>query len=292
MQHTLLHDQLTGLPNRAGLIHYLDHLLTDPTGTQQLGLCILDLDRFNDLSNALGPDTADHLLLAVASRLYALTAGTTCLAYLGADRFAFVVHPTTTVDDVIKLTEHALAVISEPFTVAGNDILVTATAGVVEGDRIGATADELLRTAGQALGWARDEGRPVVAYDPDRGAKDIVRYQIATDMNAALRNEQFTLAYQPLIDLSTGTMVGVEALARWHHPIHGEIPPHQFIADANRTGLIVELGAYLLHRACAQAAIWQRTTSAPFVVSVNVSTVQLRQPDSRTPWRRSSTAPD
>ncbi|HKT02441.1 MAG TPA: EAL domain-containing protein, partial [Rugosimonospora sp.] len=276
VQHALLHDQVTGLPNRASLTRWLHGALTDPASGQRLGLCVLHLDGFDDISDALGPEQADRLLATAARHLRAAAAqGPYYLAHLGRGEYALIVEHTTTVEDAVKAAEHAQRALPSRYRLAGHDITVTARAGIVEQPCAQASPDELVRTARQALRWAKTDNRPWMLYTEHRDALDRTQYTLSAAMPAALRNNQFHLAYQPMRRLPYGRVAGVAALARWLHPTHGAVPPARFVPLANRTGLINPLGAHLLHLACTQAHHWYRTGSTGVHVSVNLSTTQL-----------------
>lgn len=280
LQQALLSERLTGLPNRAGLAGRLDEILTDPPSCTRIGVCVINLDRFKTVNDILGHDKGDRLLRAVAMRLRHLAdCSNFYLAHLGADEFAIVVEHTTGEETMNKVTDLVLRTLREPFSLDGHHIPVTASAGIVEEATTSACPAELLRNADIALGWAKTHHRGEWAsFDPDRYASQVHRHAVAAAMPAALSADDFTLAYQPLIRLADCRMVGVEALARWHHPDHGNIGPAEFIPLAENTGLIEPLGLRLLEKACNDAVGWSSHTHSPFMVSVNLSVAQLRTP--------------
>jgi|GEM_PF-544964 len=279
LQQALLAERLTGLPNRARLTARLGEILTDPPVCERLGICVINLDRFRAVNDSLGHDKGDWLLRAVARRLHRLTDHPGhFLAHLGADEFAIVLENTTG-DDMAKVADLALRTLREPVNLDGHCIPIAASAGIVECAAVRADPTELLRNANIAMRWAKayDRGH-WVSFDQDRYAHELHQHALSAAMPAALRAGQFTLAYQPLIRLADRGLVGVEALARWHHPSHGPIGPAEFIPLAESTGLLVPLGLHLLERACAQAADWYRQAHDPFLVSVNLCAAQLRSP--------------
>jgi diguanylate cyclase (GGDEF)-like protein len=281
LQHALLHDPLTGLPNRASLIQRLRDVLAGADSGTRLGICLLSLDRFSAVTDSLGPDQGDQLLLAVARRLRGLaTTDGRFLAHLGGDEFALLAERTTGSDEVCKLAEDVLRTVPDPFPLGDHHIPITARVGIVERAAAGAEPNQLLRAAYTTLRWTQADRRSRRAvFDQRRNSADLARHTLTAAMPAALDRGEFRLAYQPLVRLRDRKLVAVEALARWHHPVLGVLDPTEFIALAEDTGLIEPLGLYLLERACLQAATWQRLVAEPPLVSVNLAVAQLRQPE-------------
>jgi diguanylate cyclase (GGDEF)-like protein len=281
LQQALLRDQLTRLPNRARLASWLGEVLSEPPRCERLGVCLIDLDRFKVVNASFGHDNGDRLLREVARRLRDLADRSGYfLAHLGVDEFVVVVQDTTNSDDMIKVADLVLRILREPFTINGHQYPVSASVGIVERAAAGVCPDELLRTADITLGWSKADpyGHPAV-FDPDRYTREVRQHELTADMPAALDRGEFTLAYQPVFRLADQRITEVEALARWHHPIHGEISPTQFIPLAERTGLIVPLGLHLLDQACRQAVSWRQHSDNPFRISVNLGVAQLRIPE-------------
>jgi diguanylate cyclase (GGDEF)-like protein len=285
LQHALLHDQLTDLPNRAQFTGWLEETLARaPEGTR-VGLCLINLDRFKAINNSIGMEKADQLLLAVANRLrpQANRYGH-FLAHLGGDMFAIGVDRTTNSDDVAKVADKALRTLADPVRLDGMQIPITASAGIVERAVAGAQAIELIRAADISVGWSKTEqgthrrGGRWALFDEERNATEVRRHTLTAAMPGALARGEFTLHYQPLVGLSDDSMVGVEALARWHHPELGMISPAQFIPPAEDTGLIVPLGLALLEQACEQAVRWRAETGKSLLMSVNLAVAQIRTP--------------
>jgi len=278
LQHVLLTERLTGLPNRARLTAWLDEILAQPPSCTRLGLCLVNLDRFKAVNDSLGHDKGDQLLCAVAQRLRSLTEqGGHFLAHLGGDEFAVVIQHTNGSDDVAKIADLVLRTMREPFRLDGHQVPVAANAGIVECAAADTRASELLRAADTTLSWAKAHHRGHWAvFDPQSYTSQLHRHALTAAMPAALTRGEFTLAYQPLIRLADRAIVGVEALARWQHPDWGTINPAQFIPLAESTGLIVPLGLHLLEQACSQAAAWHRDGGSSPLVSVNLTASQLR----------------
>jgi predicted signal transduction protein with EAL and GGDEF domain len=274
---------------------------TDRPVVTRLGICCIDLDGFKAVNDALGRHIGDRLLVAVADRLCDLASATgpvidappsgamgcswldrcrdgrLLVARLDSDEFAILIEETTRAEDAIKVADRALAVLAEPFHIDDHELPVSASAGVMEGPLAGTDSMELLRAADIALHWAKVDGKSRWAlYEEERSAHDTARYRLSAAMPAGLRRGEFTLLYQPLVNLANDHLVGVEALARWHHPEHGVLGADRFVGLAEDTGLIVALGARLLEQACRQAVAWQDICADPPYVSVNLAARQIR----------------
>jgi diguanylate cyclase (GGDEF)-like protein len=280
LRHALLRDQLTDLPNRARLIGWLGEVLTNSPIDTRLGVCLINLDRFTAVNDSLGHNTGDRLLRAVARRLRAVANRSGhFLAHLGGDEFALVVENTSGTDDVAKVADLVLRALREPVNLNGHHLSVSASAGIVEHAARDIQPAALLRTAEITLRWAKNHHRGRwTTFDPGSYTNELHRHAITAAMPAALARGEFTLAYQPLVRLADRRVIGVEALARWHHPTNGVINPAQFIPLAESTGLIMPLGLFLLEQACQQAVAWQHIRN-PIMVSVNLAVAQLRDPD-------------
>jgi diguanylate cyclase (GGDEF)-like protein len=275
LRHRARHDRLTGLPNRFLFQQRLQELLATPAPDALVGLCSIDLDGFQRVNDSLGHPVGDRLLVGVAQRLADLAAeGGHLLARLDGDEFAVLLSSRTGMDEATKLADRVVAVLAEPFRIDGHEVPVSASTGVVEVPVAGADATELIRAADLALHWAKSAGGGQwTRYDRGRSARDVWRYRLSAAMPAALARGEFTLAYQPLVTLADGALVGVEALARWRHPRLGILGANHFISLAEDTGLIVPLGLRLLEESCAAA----RGMQSRFV-SVNLAARQIRQP--------------
>jgi diguanylate cyclase (GGDEF)-like protein len=277
--HAASHDPLTDLPNRMLFTERLAHLLATAGPGGRLGICCIDLDRFTAITDSLGHEVGDQLVVAAAGRLRELgAAGGHLVARLSRDEFAILIEATGGAEDAVKVADRALAVLAEPFHLDGLELPVTASAGVVEEPADRADAAELVRAADVALHWAKADGRARWRlFERRRSTADAARYRLSATMPAALRRGEFTLVYQPIVEVAGGRLVGVEALARWRHPDRGPLGADRFIGLAQDTGLIVALGARLLDQACRQAAGWQGRPEPPYV-SVNLAARQLHHP--------------
>jgi diguanylate cyclase (GGDEF)-like protein len=273
------HDPLTGLPNRTQFMEWLTDLCCG-TGERRMAVSAINLDRFDLVNDSLGQQVGDDLLAAIAHRLANLAGDRGYrLARLGSDEFGLIIEDTTGTEDAVAAIRDTLATIRQPVQVDGHNLTITASAGIVERAIDGIDPIEFARAARMSLHWAKlDRGGGWVLFDPQRSARYVARYTLSAEMPGALARGEFTLVYQPLVDLVDGSVRGAEALARWRHPIHGVINPAGFIDLAEDTGLIVPLGLYLLERACEQAAQWQHRLVEPPFVSVNLAVRQLRHP--------------
>ncbi|WP_246195759.1 putative bifunctional diguanylate cyclase/phosphodiesterase [Halopolyspora algeriensis] len=280
LRHQALHDPLTGLPNRSLFLQRLERALQGNTG-DRVALCYLDLDGFKTINDSLGHPVGDDLLEVVAERLAASVQGSDRLiARMGGDEFVVLIEGSQGTDQAIEVAEQVLESLVEPFRVAGQELSIMGSIGIVERCIDGQTAAGLLRDADVTLYWAKADGKNQWAlFDTERNAAEVAQFQLSARMPAALEHEEFYVEYQPLIDLHEQSMAGVEALVRWWHPELGRLGPDRFIGLAEETGWIVSLGRWVLRRACWQATQWQREfgTAAPFV-SVNLAVRQSRDP--------------
>ena len=286
-------EQLTQLPNRACTEQWL-HRAFAGGAHRRVGLGALDLDGFTRINDGLGHRVGDQLLLAVAERLQMVT-GQHLVTRTGGDEFA--VHlADPEVGEVSRLAERVLAALATPFLVAGHSLTISASMGVAEFAVGAGCPEDLMRAAAVALSWAKTcgGGRPVT-FDPERDAGDVARFALLAGLRDGVDREEFRLAFQPLVCLSGGGVLGAEALVRWQHPVEGLIGPDRFIELAETSGAIIPLGRWVLEAACTQAASWWHELGgatrwvspgsggwvprggAPYV-SVNVSPVQLAEP--------------
>ena len=240
---------------------------------------MLDLDGFKTINDSLGHTAGDQLLVAAAQRLQnQLRPGDTA-ARLGGDEFAILLEDVAGLDEVEALAERLLDVFREPFAIAGKHLLVTASLGVAM-NRPGEGAEELVRNADMAMYLAKSEGKACYRiYEPEMHDAALARLDLEAELRAALTAGQFVVHYQPTVRLGTGTVCGFEALVRWEHPERGLLPPADFIPIAEETGLIVELGRWVLNQACMQARAWQtENPDLELSIAVNLSPRQFRDP--------------
>jgi diguanylate cyclase (GGDEF)-like protein len=271
-----LHDPLTGLPNRLLLIDRLSHALASakrrPT---HLALLMIDLDRFKLVNDGLGHSVGDQLLVAVARRLASTVRPGDTVARFGGDEFVFLSEDMQDEGQARAIANRLLAVIARPFDVAGRKLYVNASIGIVT-NRCDDTPEIMLSDADIAMYQAKDLGRGRAEMCDEAMRKTSVnRLGMETALREGLDRGELQVQYQPLMDLTTGEMFGLEALVRWDRPDHGRIMPADFIPLAEETGLITSLGSHVLAVACADAVGWPQNLA----VSVNVSGIQFR--DSR-----------
>ncbi|WP_091463350.1 putative bifunctional diguanylate cyclase/phosphodiesterase [Micromonospora inyonensis] len=279
-RHQATHDPLTGLPNRTLFTERLATAISRPERDgQRVGLCFLDLDRFKVVNDTLGHQVGDSLLVSVGRRLREAV-GDHLVARLGGDEFVILVERTTGTEDVVRVAEAALRGINRPALVDGHELTISASIGIVERPVAGTTPSDLMRAADSTLHWAKGAGGGRwELFDVDRNRQELARYALSAAIPTALERGEFYLDYQPLTSLHDGTVVGAEALVRWHHPELGELRPDRFIGLAEETGLIVPLGGWVLADAAREAEGWPAggRPRAPFV-SVNLAVRQVHGP--------------
>nr|WP_279626760.1 EAL domain-containing protein [Streptomyces flavidovirens] len=293
LRHLQMHDPVTRLPNRTlffeRLTAALENSAYDDGGTGRIGVCYLDLDGFKAVNDTLGHRVGDRLLTAVASRLVRCAdqygcarAGSHLVARLGGDEFALLVEDSTGTEQLAGLAQAVLTALQQPFDLAGQRLAVSASIGVVERAAAGTTATGLMQAADTTLYWAKADGKARwTLFDPERNAHRMTRQALSSTLRPAVERGEFTLEYQPLVDLEGGGVRGVEALVRWEHPQFGTLAPNRFISIAEEDGSIVQLGRWVLRTACRQARQWQlaHPGTPPIFVSVNVAVRQVWDSD-------------
>ncbi|GIH89935.1 putative bifunctional diguanylate cyclase/phosphodiesterase [Planobispora siamensis] len=272
LTHRASHDPLTGLGNRALLIQALQATPTAPAASAS-ALLLLDLDGFKDVNDTYGHPVGDELLTIVSRRLRALVHRGQTLARLGGDEFALLL-PGTDRQQALAVAERILAAVREPYRIDGRELYVTTSIGVLA--EAATTATDALRDADLALYAAKAAGKNQIAvFDYTLRAERLHHAELAAGLRKALAADEFTLAYQPVVNLTTGAVYAVEALLRWTPSGGRRVPPDVFVPVAEDTGLIVEIGRWALEQACAQAKQWHRRYG--IAVTVNVSGRQLRE---------------
>ena len=279
-EHQTLHDSLTDLANRALFMDRLDHALARAARhRRKIAVLFLDLDNFKAVNDSLGHEAGDRLLLHVARRLRGCLRAEDTIARLGGDEFVVLIEDVSDVDGACIVADRVIAELQSPCAVGGRQVLVRASIGIALSGPDLRGPDELLRNADMAMYLAkgRRQGRYEV-FEPNMHAAVLERAELKADLQRALEQGEFSLHYQPILNLATGRVSEVEALLRWSHPEKGAISPLEFISMAEETGLIVPLGQWVLEQACYQARAWQlaHSTEPPLVVSVNLSPWQLQ----------------
>ncbi|MGH6646376.1 sensor domain-containing protein [Aquabacterium sp.] len=275
------YDALTHLPNRAMLRNALQQAISDSTRHQlTFGLVILGIDHFQKVNDSLGQPTGDALLKAIASRLTQHLRGYDTVARIGGDEFAIVVPKIRQALDVGVTLSHLKNAFRAPIHLADTEIMVTASAGISVFPFDGVAATELIAHADAAMHHAKRCGRDNFQYySPELTSSALERLKIESDLRKAVVRSELELFYQPKVDLTTGRMVGAEALMRWRHPTRGLVPPDQFIGIAEDTGLILGMGEWALHSAFAAAKRWNDQAAEPLKIAVNLSPKQFYNND-------------
>ena len=278
LQHQALHDSLTGLPNRALILDRIDRMLARSRREHTaVAALFLDLDNFKDINDTLGHRAGDELLVSVGERLKSAVRETDTVGRLGGDEFVVLADGVSLEAGVDVVADRLLDVMATPFVISASlvPLSVSASIGIAEGDR--ATPEEMLQDADIALYQAKAAGKQrAVTFAPSMQESVDHHRRLEVDLQGALEGKEFFLMYQPTVDLSTGAFTGVEALLRWRHPERGVVQPNDFIPALESSGLIVAVGAWVMHDACRQGAIWQ-SRGHRFTVSVNVAAKQLER---------------
>ncbi len=278
LRHAAYHDSLTGLHNRAYLVEALGEILRKigHRGAPQAKVLYLDLDTFKSVNDSLGHRMGDLLLIEVGRRLRRIVREGDVLVRVSGDEFALVLANVGSMEQATRLAHRLLAVIEEPFELAGALIPITASVGVCEVTAQYNDVEEILRDADTAMYRAkRGGGDQFVRYDASMQEDALAMIQKKVQLKAGITNQEFELFYQPLIDLESRAIYGMEALIRWNHPTRGFLAPGHFIQLAEDTGHIVALGLWVMNEACKQLARFQKSSRTPLLMSFNVSSKQL-----------------
>ncbi|HWZ59600.1 MAG TPA: EAL domain-containing protein [Gemmatimonadaceae bacterium] len=286
-RHEALHDALTGLPNRTLFNERLDRAIRRAKRREApFAIILLDLDNFRVVNDSLGHTAGDQLLIAVARRLEACARAEDTVARLGGDEFALLLDRVADAADAARVAERAQAALATAVDVSGYEVFTSASFGIVLGETGSDRPDYLMRSADLAMGRAKQGGRARFAvFDPGMHADALARLQMETELRWAVEQRGtggvFALHYQPIIDLANGRITGVEALVRWNHPERGLVGPTLFIPAAERTGLVIPLGRWVLTEGCRQVRAWHDAfpDRAALTLAVNVSIKQVVRPD-------------
>jgi diguanylate cyclase (GGDEF)-like protein/PAS domain S-box-containing protein len=275
------HDALTGLPNR---LLFNDRLSVAVAQAHRqdyrLAIFFLDVDRFKVINDSLGHSLGDRLLQGVARRLHSSVREGDTVARLGGDEFILLLPNLNRAEDVAKVAEKILDSLKLPFRLEGRELYSTASMGISLYPDDGADAETLIKNADTAMYRAKEQGRDnYQLYTPAMNATAVERLALENSLRKALVRDELELYYQPLLDLATGRVHGLEALLRWRHPERGLLAPAEFMPLAEVTGLIVPIGPWVLRTACARARAWQDLGHPHLSMAVNLSARQFQQPD-------------
>ena len=281
IKHLAYHDALTGLPNR---LLFKDRLTVALSHAQRdrsrLAVLFLDLDRFKVINDSLGHNVGDQLLQAVAARVHACVRESDTVARLGGDEFTLLLPALARSEDAAVVAQKILEAIRYPFHIEGREFFTTTSIGISLYPEDGTDAATLIKNADTAMYQAKEEGRDnYQLFNAMVNAKALQRIALEHGLRKALLNDQLALHYQPIFDLRSGRISGMEALLRWNHPDMGPIPPGTFIPVAEATGVMVPIGTWVMRTACEQAKAWHDAGFKHLSLAVNLSVTQLQQPD-------------
>jgi diguanylate cyclase (GGDEF)-like protein len=283
-RHAAFHDALTGLPNRALLMDHLKLSIERVKGRSGylFAILFLDLDRFKNINDSLGHIAGDQLLIEIARRLEKCLRPTDTVARLGGDEFAILLDGLEDYGDAIRVAERVQNDLASPFNLGGHEVYTTASIGITLNTIGYDDPENVLRDADTAMYRAKENGKARhEMFDKVMHARAVALLQLENDLRRAIEREEFRVFYQPIVSLETDRIVGFEALIRWRHPEQGYVSPTEFIPVAEETGLIIEIGQWVLGEACGQMREWQRQSPdlRALTLSVNLSGKQFTQPD-------------
>jgi diguanylate cyclase (GGDEF)-like protein/PAS domain S-box-containing protein len=282
--HDAVHDNLTGLPNRELFLDRLDAVLSFAKTDKPIRptVMVVDLDRFKQVNDSVGMAVGDSILLTLARRLGRVIKPQDTLARLSGDQFALILLSESGAERVTAVAQTVRRTLRAPITFNEREIFVTGSIGMTLGDNEPQRGEEVLKDAELAMYHAkRGGGDRIEVFKPAMRARKTDRLTLESDLRRAIEREEIAILYQPIVRLEDRSVAGFEALARWNHPKLGRMSPAEFITIAEETGLIVELGLFVLERTARQLSIWQRTLRhrTPLFASVNVSSRQLLRHD-------------
>ncbi len=279
IRHLAYHDALTGLPNRTLFEDRLTLALAQVRRKEQLvAVMFLDLDRFKVVNDTVGHTFGDQLLRDVAERLTGLVREGDTVARMGGDEFTVLLPEVSQAGEAVEIAERILETLRQPWRIDNREYHVTTSIGIAIYPSDGEDAESLIRNADTAMYRAKEQGRDnFELYTPTMNAKIVERLALENSLRHGLERDEFVVHYQPQVDISSGRIIGTEALVRWQHPERGFVSPMEFIPAAEETGLIVPLGAWVLQTACAQNVAWQQAGHTPIPVAVNLSARQFQE---------------
>lgn len=276
-----LHDALTGLSNRSLFMERVENALERAKRHPDslFAVIFIDLDRFKTINDSLGHQIGDQLIISTARRLEGLVRATDTIARLGGDEFVILLDPIDDINDAIRITERISHKLQLPLTLDGRKVFSSASIGIALSSSNYALGSDLLRDADIAMYRAKAKGKSCYEiFDKEMYAQALSQLQLENDLRQGIERQEFLVYYQPIVSAKTGNLAGFEALIRWHHPERGLVSPAEFIPVAEKTGLIVPIGEWILTSVCQQIKSWQQQFSLKVFpkVSVNLSVKQLR----------------
>ena len=283
LAHQAFHDSLTGLSNRAVFREMVEHALTrSKRNGQRLAVLILDLDGFKTVNDSQGHDVGDQLLVEVGIRLKSCARASDAVARLGGDEFAVLLEDGVDEAHAKHMAKRLLTELLLPFEIGGRELFIGASVGIAFNTDEDMQPEALIRNADTAMYAAKATGKGrYEVFQPLMHRRAREQFEVQSDLQHAIARDEFLVHYQPIVDVPTQAILGMEALIRWEHPTRGLLPPVEFIGIAEEIGLIVPIGRWVLEEACRQTAEWraQYPAASDLYVSVNLSTRQLLEPD-------------
>jgi diguanylate cyclase (GGDEF)-like protein/PAS domain S-box-containing protein len=284
LSYNAFHDELTCLPNRTLFIDRLGHAinLSQRRSDHWFAVLFLDLDRFKTVNDSLGHVLGDQLLVSTSRRLQVCLRTSDTIARFGGDEFVILLEDLDDTQDAIQIAERILEEIRSPFNLAGHEVVISTSIGIVFSSRVYDNPEEILRDADIAMYQAKALGRSrFVIFNTAMRTNVVAHIELENDLRAAIERKELELYYQPILSLKSTKIIGFEALVRWHHPEKGIILPGDFIPFAEESGLIIPMGEWILQEACRQMGAWHKQflSDPPLTVSVNLSNKQFSQPD-------------
>ncbi len=279
MAHLAQHDFLTDLPNRVLLNDRISQAiaLAMRSGTQ-LAVLFLDLDNFKQINDSLGHETGDKVLQSVAKRLNQCVRSSDTISRIGGDEFVILLREDKSAEDAVLTAEKILASMILPHSINNNDLYLTTSIGISIYPTDGLNAETLIKNADTAMYHVKNNGSNNYQFFKTKmNIRAAEKQFIETNLRLALENKEFTLRFQPKVNLNSGKITGAEALLRWDHPEWGEVTPEKFIPIAEDCGLILPIGRWVLREACAQAKRWINAGLQPIAVAVNISAKEFKQ---------------
>jgi len=278
LHHLAYHDILTDLPNRVLLVERISNAIKQSRGVEQrCAVLFIDLDRFKNINDTLGHGIGDLLLQAIPERLLSCVRDRDTVARFGGDEFALLLEKVPSSDAVAKVASKLIEVLSKPYLVHNQKLYLTASIGISLSPDDSTDANTLIKNADTAMYRAKDTGRNNYQfYSKDMGVRAFERLSLETNLRYAMERNEFELFYQSLVAMGSGEIVGAEALIRWHHPELGLVSPDKFIPLLEDTGLIIEVGDWVINTACQQGSAVIKLTGKPFRIAVNLSGKQFR----------------